>query len=197
MNWKIWYNLPNKKSFAFIGRSGTSSLGLMSLKTFYPDRLKFAPENIHCGMAHRLNDHEMGKKLPDGCLVMVRNPIERFISLLNRFNVSVDRAINLMYWFYDLGNKPKKTDRSEIEHYASIEIYHFAPLVYFLKNAKLVNLIPFPDFQKAAEYLDLNYNHEHINISEKKIELTSEQKNIIKIIYNEDFKIWKNIKEII
>jgi len=194
MNWKVWYNLPNNKSFAFISRSGTSSLGLMSLKTFHPERLKSAPENVHCGIAHRLNDYEMGKVLPDGCLLMVRNPIERFVSLLDRFNVSFDRAISLMYWFYDLGNKPQKTNRSEIEHYASIEIYHFAPLIYFLKDTKSVNLIPFPDFQKAAYYLDLNYNLEYINISEKKIKLSLDQINQLKAIYVKDFQIWNNIK---
>jgi hypothetical protein len=193
MNWKIWYNLPNNKSFAFISRSGTSSLGLMSLKTFYPERLQFAPANVRCGIAHRLNDYEIGKELPNGCLVMVRNPIERFVSLLNRFSISIDKAICWLYWFYDFGDRPKNTDRADLEFSKLVEVYHLAPLSYFIQDFNKVYPVIFPDFQKAANYLGLNYNIEHINISEKKINLTLEQESLIRKIYNKDIELWESL----
>ena len=103
---KIVYDLPNDKSFAFVSRSGSSSMGLMALKQFYPEKIaeyESDPNNINTGLSHRLLGGRLVSKLPDGCAVMLRNPIERFGSLLNRTGYDIESALELVFWMYNVG----------------------------------------------------------------------------------------------
>lgn len=164
---------------------------MMSLRYFYPERIPDYP--IIDGEGHRLNNYMIGEDLPDGCAVMVRNPIERFISLLWRMNISPEKAFCWLYWFHGLGDKPEYTDRHDLEYCAGTSWYHLAPVSHLMNEKS--KLFVFPDIMGMANYLGINTPIEKINFSKtaEKIILTPEQEYKVRQIYSDDIVLWKSL----
>jgi len=190
MKWKIWYNLPNGKSFNFTSRSGTSSIGLMALQQFHPDRMPDHP--IIDGQGHRLNDYELGSVLPAGCAIMVRDPVERFRSLLGKMNVTADQAFTWLYWFHDLGEKPISTDRLTLEYTVGTTWHHFTPVSHYVQPDS--QLFLFPDIQGMANYLGLIGEVQLINGCGKKPLLSADQEARVREIYADDIALWESLQ---
>lgn len=190
MKWKIWYTLPNGKTFNFTSRSCTSSIGLMALKQFHPDRIPDHP--LIDGAAHRLNDYAIGESLPAGCAVMVRNPVDRFRSLLGRMGVTAEQALCWLYWFHGLGDQPAATDRVDLEYTAGTTWHHFTPVSQFV-NADS-KLFKYPDVAGMAAYLGITVPEEHINTADTKPELTAEQEAKVRAIYAADIALWESLQ---
>lgn len=193
---KIVYDLPNGKSFAFISRSGSSSMGLMALKRFYPERLVDYyrdPDHIYTGMSHRLLGGRLVSELPNNCAVMVRDPVERFGSLLNRTGYDFESALELVYWVYNIGDTPIKNNRM-IERSSLDAAYHFMPLSIII-GSNDVNLFKFPDLISMANYLgiDESIDSEHVNKISKSISFDQLQLAKIKKTYAKDIDIYKNL----
>jgi len=192
MTWKICYTLPNGKAFNFTSRSCTSSIGLMALKQFHPDRIPDHP--LVDGAAHRLNDSVVGEMLPDGCAVMVRHPVDRFRSLLGKLNITAETAFCWLYWFHGVGEKPETTDRLALEYTAGTSWHHLTPVSQFVTaNSKLFK---FPDIEGMASYLGITEPVEHINVcpADPKPELTAEQEAKVRAIYAADIALWESLQ---
>lgn len=192
---KIVYDLPNGKSFAFVSRSGSSSLGLMALRQFYPEKLaeyENDPNNINTGTSHRMLGGRLVNELPNDCAVMVRNPIERFGSLLNRTGYDFDSALELVYWVYKVGDVPLRNNRL-IERSSLDAAYHFSPYSIIIGNN--INLFKFPDLRGMSNYLgiDKNINCEHINKISQRIHFSKLQLEKIQKAYAKDIKIYEDL----
>jgi len=190
---KIVYDLPNGKSFAFVSRSGSSSIGLMVLRQFYPDKSEEYdrdPNNIHTGKSHRLLGGRLVNDLPDNCAVMVRDPIKRFNSLLNRTGYDFESALELVYWVYNIGDAPTRNNRT-IERSLLDATYHFMPLSIIIGDNN-VNLFKFPDLRSIARYLGINENIacEHVNQISRPISFSQTQLEKIQKAYAKDIEIW-------
>jgi hypothetical protein len=191
MLWKIWYTLPNGKSFNFTSRSCTSSLGLMALKQFHPDRVPDHP--IVDGAGHRLLDYTLDTTLPAGCAVMVRHPVDRFRSVVTRMGISVEKALVLLYWFHGLGPKPATTDRHDLEYTHGTTWHHLTPVTQFIQPDS--QLFVFPDIAGMAAYLGIVAPEEHINeCPAVKPDLTPEQDAAVREIYAADLVLWESLQ---
>ena len=191
---KIVYDLPNGKSFAFVSRSGSSSLGLMALRHFYPEKLaeyENDPNNINTGTSHRMLGGRLVNELPNDCAVMVRNPIERFGSLLNRTGYDLESALELVYWTHGVGDAPAKNNRL-IERSSLDAVYHFMPLNLIIGNNTNINLFKFPDLRGIANYLEIdeNINCEHVNEISQQIFFSEPQLEKIQKAYAKDIEIF-------
>jgi hypothetical protein len=194
---KIVYDLPNGKNFAFVSRSGSSSMGLMALKQFFPEKLveyESDPNNINTGTSHRMLGGRLVDKLPNNCAVMVRNPVDRFASLLNRTRYDFESALELVYWMYSVGDPPSKNNRL-IERSSLDAAYHFMPLYLIIENNTDVNLFKFPDLRGMANYLgiDENISCEHINKIPKPVSFNQSQLERIQKAYAKDIELYDNI----
>jgi hypothetical protein len=193
---KIVYDLPNGKSFAFVSRSGSSSMGLMALKRFYPERLVDYyrdPDHIYTGMSHRLLGGRLVSELPNNCAVMVRDPVKRFSSLLNRTGYDFESALELVYWVYNIGDSPTRNNRP-IERSSLDAAYHFMPLSIIIGNNN-ASLFKFPDLRGMANYLgiDESIDCEHVNKISKPISFNEPQLEKIKKAYAKDINIYNNL----
>ena len=194
---KIVYDLPNGKSFAFVSRSGSSSIGLMALRQFYPDKLleyNKDPNNIYTGISHRLLGGRLVNDLPDNCAVMVRDPIERFRSLLNRTGYDFESALELVYWVYNIGDAPTRNNRS-IERSSLDAAYHFMPLSIIIGDNN-INLFKFPYLMSIANYLGIDGSIvcEHVNQILHPISFSQAQLEKIHKAYAKDIEIWNSLK---
>jgi|APCry1669188879_1035177.scaffolds.fasta_scaffold13527_2 hypothetical protein len=189
MLWKIGYSLPNGKSFCFTSRSCTSSIGLMALKQFHPDRVPDHP--LIDGQAHRLNDYVLGTSLPEGCAVMVRDPVERFRSNLGKMGVTADNAFAWLWWHYGLGTPPQATDRMVLEYTAGTTWHHFTPVSMFAQADS--KLFRFPDVAGMAAYLGLTGDVENINVCADKPTLTADDEAKVRSIYAADIALWESL----
>lgn len=190
MIWKIYYTLPNNKSFCFVSRSCTSSIGLMCLKQFYPERLT---GNINDGQGHRLLEYKLDDTLPPGCAIMIRNPIERFKSLLGRMNKTPEQVFSWLYWFYGIGDKPKITNRHDIEYTYGTTAYHFIPVSKFIQPDS--NLFTFPNILGMTNYLGIYTDIEKINVSlTLKTEMNEKEIECFNKIYSDDIKLWESLQ---
>jgi hypothetical protein len=192
---KIVYDLPNGKNFAFVSRSGSSSMGLMALKQFFPEKLaeyESDPNNINTGISHRMLGGRLVDKLPSSCAVMVRNPVDRFASLLNRTRYDFESALELVYWMYSVGDPPAKNNRL-IERSSLDAAYHFMPLNLIINNSSNISLFKFPDLRGMANYLEIKDNVacEHINKIPQSISFNQSQLERIQKAYAKDIEIYR------
>lgn len=193
--YKIFHPLPNGKSFAFVSRSATSSFALMAMRSFYPDMYEEYlknPENKNNGTSHRMIPYHLCRNLPHGSAVMVRNPLERFASLIWRTGISPELALDRLYWFFGLGAEPQNIDRKSVEQVSGDALYHFLPISMIIdKNSKL---FIFPNISDMARYCGIQTPIEHINISKEKISLNQNIIQRIMIAYKNDFNIYYQLK---
>jgi hypothetical protein len=163
----------------------------MALKQFHPDRVPDHP--IIDGQGHRLLDYTLGDTLPAGCAVMVRNPVERFSSVVTRMGISVEKAFVLLYWFHGLGPKPASTNRHDLEYTGGTTWHHLTPVTKFVQPDS--QLFLFPDIAGMTEYLGIVAPKEQINICPaEKSELTPEQDAVVREIYADDITLWGSLR---
>jgi hypothetical protein len=189
MAYKIYYQLPNGRSYAFVARSGTSTLGLMCLRQFHPDRMT---QDFVDGKAHRALDSVVSGRLPAGCGVMVRHPLERFQSLLWRVPLPVEQALSLAHWHYGAGPQPANTDRHWLEYTYGVTAYHYAPVSFFAQPDS--QLFRFPDLRGMADYLGCKVPLAHINKTEHPVTLTPEQSQQVLEVYADDLRLWESLQ---
>jgi hypothetical protein len=180
----LTYNLPNGKSFAFAPRSGTSSLAAAALQRFFPDKW----ENQTNGAAHRALPFSIDDKWRD-CVIVVRNPVERFVSLCARTGTPPCTALGRLYWVLGAGAK-LAIDRADIEHTSVDWLYHYSPLSSRIENCEL---FPFSRLGDAAACLGLP-SLPHINYMTEKPLLTHEHEQIVREIYASDIALWESLR---
>lgn len=160
---KLYYNLPNGNSFAHVSRSGTSTLAAHALKDFFPDdHDRWKNENNHAPQWYL--QETWANRLPKGCLVMARNPIERLQSLIARNNYD----LNTVDFCLRLAKRYGKTSRPTSKRLSIVTLHHLMPLDFIAENDS--HFIKFPEIKEACSYLGLNYDDSlHINKQRGKV----------------------------
>ena len=142
---KMYYRLPNGKSFAHVSRSCTGTLCLLSLQTFYPDIYN------HDLPQKYLKEH-WDRKLPENCLVMVRDPIER----LRSYQARKQHSWDCVYQIIKAQKKTGVIDRDCSENMSMRRYHHLAPLTNIAEHDS--HFVLYPNVKEACEYLGLNYS---------------------------------------
>jgi hypothetical protein len=181
----LTYNLPNGKAFAFAPRSGTSSLGAAAVQQFFPDKW----HNQTDGMAHRALAFTIDDEWRN-CVISVRSPVARFISLCAKSNTSPDKALSKLYWALGIGDRCEAC-RPCIEQTSVDWLYHYAPLSPRIGSG--CQLIPFERLADAAKALGLT-SLPHINAVPEKPTLTSSEEDSVRKIYAADISLWEALQ---
>lgn len=148
---KIYYRLPNGKNFAHVSHSGTTMLAAHALKWYYPDRYKrWLDEDSHDPCWYL--DEYWANRLPRDCLVMVRDPIERFQNIFT----SGDCDEDVVRFSLECARKSSITTRSKTDNISITTLYNLMPIDFIAENDSY--FIKFPKIQQACEYLDLRYD---------------------------------------
>lgn len=150
---KMYYKLPNGKSFAHVSRSCTSTLCAHALKNFWPEKYQeFKNQEGYKHSPQRFMEETWANRLAPHCLVMVRNPIDRLNSLISRNNYpeEIIEAVLLSTHRY-------VTIKREIAKQIDIvKFHHIAPVCWIADNDSQFCL--FPDVKKACEILEMEYD---------------------------------------
>ena len=181
----LTYNLPNGKAFAFAPRSGTSSLGAAAVQQFFPDKW----HNQTDGAAHRALPFTIDDEWSN-CVISIRNPVARFISLCAKSNTSPDKALSKLYWALGIGDRCDAC-RPCIEQTSVDWLYHYAPLSPRIGSG--CQLIPFERLEDAAKTLGLT-SLPHINAVPEKPTLTSSEEGSVRKIYAADISLWEELQ---
>lgn len=157
---KMYYNLPNGKSFAHVSRSCTSTLCAHALKNFWPEKYEeFIKQTEYKHSPQRWMIENWSNRLVPHCLVMVRNPIERLNSLICRNHYDhkiVDAVLSAC-------DRKAQMDRNISKNISLIRFHHIAPISWIADNDSVFCL--FPNVKKACEILEMQYYPEiHENI---------------------------------
>jgi hypothetical protein len=179
------YNLPNGTSFAFAPRSGTSSLGAAAVQQFFPD--------LWCGqtdgMAHRALPFAIDEQWQE-CMVVVRDPVERFKSLCARTGTPAKESLVKIYWGLGLGRK-QSACRSCVEQTSVDWLYHYYPISPRIGSG--CKMFPFERLADAAATLGLA-SLPHINAMQDKPTLTDEEAAAVREIYADDIALWESLQ---
>ena len=181
----LTYNLPNEKAFAFAPRSGTSSLGAAAVQQFFPDKWN----NQTDGMAHRALPFTIDDEWRN-CVISIRNPVARFISLCAKSNTAPDKSLSKLYWALGVGERCDAC-RPCIEQTSVDWLYHYAPLSPRIGSG--CKLIPFERLADAAKMLGLSAIP-HINTASGKPTLTPDQEARVREIYAADIALWESLQ---
>jgi hypothetical protein len=158
---KLFYRLPNGKCFAHVSRSGTTTLAAHALKEFYPTKNReWRREKLLNGQRapQAYLTENWASKLPKGCLVMVRNPIDRLQSMIARNSYPNE----LVEFAIGASTGEATTDRDTSRRYSILKHQHLAPLHCIAEEDS--HFVRFPDFKDACNYLGMNYEPEvHLN----------------------------------
>ena len=148
---KLYYNLPNGKSFAHVSRSCTSTLAAHALKDFFPHlHDQWKTENNHSPQWYL--PEMWANRLPKDCLVMVRNPIERLESLIARNKYPAE----VVQFCLEVACRSAVTNREMSKHLSILRMYHIMPIDFIAENDS--HFIKFPNVEEACNYLGLNYD---------------------------------------
>ena len=148
---KMFYHLPNGKSFAHVSRSCTSTLCAHALKHFYPE--KYDEFRSQDGQPpQRWLDESWANRLPPHCLVMVRNPVDRLDSVITRNGYSAGQVAAVLEACHRFAVMPREMSRS----ISLIEFHHIAPLAWIADNDS--QFCVFPNVEEACEMLDMPYD---------------------------------------
>lgn len=195
--WKIWHPLPNGKMFAFVSRSGSTSLGVSAMQSLLPDsyaKWLEIPERHHGGYGHRMLPHAVGHVLPAGCVVVVREPMSRFRSLLLRTGIPADRALATLWLWHGIGscNERDKT-RLNIDNATGDMIYHFTPVTMIAEPSSV--LFRHDRLEDAAGYLGISLSETRENSSDEEWPaLTPAQEVAVRQAYADDIALWESLQ---
>lgn len=154
---KLYYKLPNGKSFAHVSRSGTSTLSAHVLKKFFPEKHE---QWIHddCHAPQWYLDEFWANRLPTGCLVMARNPVERMQSLIARNGYDE----SLTAFALGVAERFAVESRPQTRNLSIVTLHHLMPLDFIAENDSY--FIKFPKLDEACDYLGLDYDPSiHVN----------------------------------
>ena len=149
---KLYYNLPNGKSFAHVSRSCTSTLAAHALANFYPD--KYSEWKEGGGSPQKYMSEIWANRLAPHCLVMVRDPIERLTSLISRNGYHYDIVEAVL----SACHRRAEINRDISRELTILTFHHIAPLSWIADNDSQFCL--FPNIQQACEILDMPYDPE-------------------------------------
>jgi hypothetical protein len=195
--YKIVYKLPNDNHYAFVSRSGSSSIALMAMNYCNHELSdmynKFYDYNSHLISPHRLMEYIICEKMPPQTIVVVRNPIERLQSLVHRTGINIKTALAGLYWVYNIGQKPKHTERESLDRLSGDALYHFRPVSTIVENDS--KTIPFELIGEIPNILGLNVVLPHVNKNtNEKEQFSDEVLEDIYSAYGSDIKLWKSLK---
>jgi len=158
---KTYYRLPNNKCFAFVARTGTTAI-LCAVDASFPGY----QEDWCCESV-----------LPPECVVVVREPVRRFQSLLWAMNTTADEAIGRL---------------TKSPHYKCGRGYlsHFRPVSTLVQPDSRLFL-----FGDAAVWpaLGLQPHTERVGATPEFPPLTQEQEKAVKQIYADDIALWGSL----
>lgn len=156
---KTYYRLPTGRSLAFVARTGTTAI-LCAVSEAFPDY----KEDWCCESV-----------LPPDCLVVIREPVQRFRSLLWAMNTTASEAIA------HLTNSP---------HYRCGRGYlsHFRPVSTLVQPDS--RLFIFGDIA-VWPALGLAPYTEVVGATPEFPVLSQEQENAVRQIYADDIALWE------
>lgn len=161
---KLYYRLPNGKSFAHVSRSGTTTLAGHALKKFFPDKhAQWEEESSHAPQYYL--EESWSNRLPPKCLVMVRNPVERLQSLIARNQYDPELTRFALETCQRIGSISRSISRS----LSIVTFHHLAPIDHISDNDS--HFIKFPKLEEACEYLGLDFDPSiHLNKQRNTVE---------------------------
>jgi len=165
--------------------------------------------------------HEKQCKDYDNPVIIIREPIDRFISMfkywksgslpfkswtdVNEFRER-NSNFNMKYKSYTIKDFIKLLKRKDTCLYTKFTYpVHYESIIYWIKPEDYSKTIvikycedlnsKLPEILEALEVQSVNKEMEKINISKnsEKIKLDEEDINYIKSVYNYDFELWDNI----
>lgn len=158
---KTFYKVPNGESFAFVARAGSTALAC-GVQSAYSD--------WH-------GDHYCDDDLPRNCVVVVREPVSRFCSLLWAMNTTADEAI------YRMQDSPRfPCGRGFTQH--------FRPVATIVQDDSQVFRFFDPEIWTA---LNLPPYTEVVSNSPHHPDLTPEQEEKVRHIYADDIALWESL----
>lgn len=190
--YKIVYELPNNNHYAFVSRSGSSSIGLMTMQynkhpllEIYNNLYDFTSSLIS---PHRLMKCIICEKMPPHTIVVIRNPIDRLKSLVCRTGISIETALAGLYWIYGIGKKPKHTEREWLDRLSGDALYHFRPVSTIVEDDSIC--IPFEKIEEIPQKINISTRLPHVNKNILDLpNFTEEHIESIRYVYREDFSI--------
>lgn len=195
--YKIVYELPNNHHYAFVSRSGSSSIGLMAmnynkhpLAETYNNSYDFTSNLIS---PHRLMKCIICEKMPPNTIVVVRNPIDRLKSLVCRTGISIEKALVGLYWIYGIGKKPKHTERDWLDRLSGDALYHFRPVSTIVEDDSIC--IPFEKIHEVPQKINIDAKLPHVNKNILNLsDFSEEEMDNIKYAYSADFSLHSLVK---
>jgi len=191
--------------FSHIPKTGGSSLKT-HLKTNLNKDVKFLDSNHEL-----LNKFKQYENNPDNFIfTIVRNPLDRYVSMLNYMWTWKDMKKWLYFHFGNSLTINQINDfnldiilKYPIETYNHKHCHHFGKQIIwvnFLKHNKIYK------YENGLDKIIIDINEKYnlsiltnipkINVSNKKFkveDLTQEQINKLKEVYKEDFKLWETL----
>jgi len=156
---KLFYELPSGKCLAFVARTGSTVVLLAAIQKFSRD--------LHPTAAN---------ELPAGCVVVTREPLQRFCSLLWRMNTNADEALRRM-------KHPVYGERRDW-------FQHFRPFSSVAQPDSV--LLRFEDDAVWKE-LDLPRWPERVGATEEMPMLTAAQEAAVRLAYADDIALWESL----
>ena len=167
--------IHNSKALALVTRSGSHALMNLMLPEIYEKRIPSGPKEDRWHPIMNLRGHDLRNGLPEveKICVMVRDPIERFISSMARRKLNFEQAI---------------AAKDEDVHFWSI---HSMGLI----NEKCSYFL-FPEQLNAcADVLGLKTPVPRLNEETEKPRLDASQLRTLKLFYEQDLELFHKIKE--
>ena len=169
----FWINPKNNRALLLVARSGSTSL---FTEICYHQNISLHNHNKHpscyCGCWSAEEGYWDGysHKQPEEMAVIVRNPIDRFLSACIKTKKNIDEGLKSIY-----------------------NDVHFWPISYM--NPSNPKYFIFPnEIDDCATWLGINSPVKHLNKNiDKKITPNKEQIKKIKTSYNKDIILWNNL----
>lgn len=165
---KLYYTLPNGKSFAHVSRSGTSTIAAHILKNFYPEKYQefLEQKEIRYQAPQQFLEERWGNRLPPDCVCMLRNPIDRLKNMLAKNPHYREELVDAVS---DVCVRSGKMKRQLSRSISLVRFVHLAPFTNIADNDS--KIILFPNFKEACKELDMDYYAEmHENSLNKEAE---------------------------
>lgn len=152
---KLFYKLPNGKTFAHVSRSGTSTLALHALEQFYPDRHAMYLEQraVSNVSPQSFLDEHWANRLPPECLCMVRDPKDRLKSMMARNPHYTEVQISAVL---SMSAREAVLNRADSRQLSILKVLHLAPITSIAENDS--TLVVWPNIEKACQLLGMEYN---------------------------------------